>query len=193
MAVSKANVIVAKPKVTGGISVAPLGTTLPTDPSAELPAAFNAVGYITSDGVTRSQDRGADTIAAWGGSTIAVIYGEQSATVQFSVAEYLNEAALALVYGDANVKVTAATTTKGKKIDIAGDLSSAPHRVVALQVFSGDAKGLIVFPDFVATEVGDTTFVDSDLAAHDITGTLLADANGKYWYEHWDDGQVAAA
>ena len=117
MANSKTNVIVAKPKVTGGISVAPLGTTLPIDPATDLGAAFTAVGYITSDGVTRSQDRGADTIAAWGGSTIAVTYGEQSATVQFSVAEYLNEAALALVYGDANVKVTAATTTKAKKID----------------------------------------------------------------------------
>lgn len=39
----------AKPKVKGAIYNAPLGSTLPTDASSELDAAFKALGYVSED------------------------------------------------------------------------------------------------------------------------------------------------
>lgn len=49
-----ANVTAAKPKIGGAVFRAPLGTTLPTDTSSALDAAFMCLGYVSEDGVTNS-------------------------------------------------------------------------------------------------------------------------------------------
>jgi hypothetical protein len=187
----KKNVLAAKPKLTGGISVAPLGTVLPTSVDEALDAAFKATGYTTEDGVTRSQDRSSSTIKAWGGDAIFVTDEGAEASLQFNVAEYLNAAALALVYGDENVVVTDATAEHGTLTAVDGVLNAAPHVSLVIDVFAGKLKGRLVFPDFKATDIGDTTFVDTDLAVHDITGSLLVDETGAVWHEYWDDGVKA--
>ena len=56
--VSEAQEIAApSPKVTGGVLVAPLGTTLPTDATTALDPAFITLGRVSVDGVDRT-DRG---------------------------------------------------------------------------------------------------------------------------------------
>lgn len=188
------NAVVAKPKVTGGLWVAPLGTALPTNESTNLNAAFKTPGYITEDGVTRAEGRETETIQAWGGDTIVVAQTGQTATLTTSLAEYLNELTQQLIYGVDNVTTTAATTSAGKKIAIVGKLGTqSPHNVWVVEMFSGTATGRIVFPDVQITETDDVTYQDSALAARGVTANLLPDASGAYFYEYWDDGRKSTS
>ena len=68
-----ANVTVGKPKITGAIFRAPLGTTLPTDATTALDEAFKQLGYASEDGVTNSNSPETDQIKAWGGDIVATL------------------------------------------------------------------------------------------------------------------------
>ena len=59
-----------KPKTTGAIWVAPVGSTLPTDATTALDAAFKCLGYASEDGVTNANSPDTDTVKAWGGDTV---------------------------------------------------------------------------------------------------------------------------
>lgn len=185
-----ANAVVGKPKVSGGLWVAPTGTALPTNEATALTSAFKAPGYVSEDGVTRAEGRESETIKAWGGDTIVVAQTSVEATLSLGLAEYLNPLTQQLIYGASNVSATPATSTTGNKLVITGKLgASAPHNAWVLEMFSGDAVGRIVFPDVQITETEDVVYSDSELAARGVTATLFADAAGNYFYEYWDDGR----
>lgn len=192
MANAATNVIVGKPLVSGGILVAPLGTALPTTEVAALNAAFKSVGYVTEDGVTRSESRETDTVKGWGGDTIAVLQTGTEVTVQFGLAEYLNPLTQQLIYGTGNVVATAATISAGAKLVVHGVLgTAAPASAWVIEIVSGKARGRLVFPNGQITETDDITYTDGDIAARPVTLTLLPDASGAYFHEYWDDGVYA--
>jgi len=192
MANSINNVVVGKPLVTGGILVAPLGTALPIDATTALDAAFTAVGYVTDNGVTKSEKRNTGTIAAWGGDTIAATKKGMDVTVKLSMAEFLNKVVQGLIYGDANVTATAASPTKGNLLKVVGTSAPTPRKVWVIEVFSDAAKVRVVFPNAKVMDVGDTTFKDDQIAAADATIQAFPDTTGAYFYTYSDDGQKTA-
>lgn len=187
------NVVNAKPLVTGGVLVAPVGTTLPTDETVALDAEFQAVGYATDDGVTRSDKISADTKYAWGGDTLAVLFKSRDFTAKLGLAEYLNPVTQQVIYGAAAVTVTAATTTSGAKMAIAGSAVPPPHNTWAIEIISGVAKVRIIFPDAQISDLDDVLYKDDDISARGITLTLFPDSSGNYFYEYTNDGVKSAS
>ena len=107
MANTAANVTVGKPKVGGAIYVAPLGSTLPTDSTTALDAAFKCLGYVSEDGVTNSNSPESDNVKAWGGDTVLVLQTDRPDSFALTLLEGLNKDVLETIYGSNNVTVDA--------------------------------------------------------------------------------------
>ena len=70
MANTATNTSVGKPKTSGGVYMAPLGTALPTDASTALASEYVSLGYIAEGGVTNSNSPESEDYKAWGGDTV---------------------------------------------------------------------------------------------------------------------------
>ncbi|MFH5879758.1 hypothetical protein [Arthrobacter sp. NA-172] len=129
------NVVVGKPLVTGGVSVANIGATLPTDARTPLTTTgqypYTACGYVADSGVVKSEKRNTGTINAWGGDTIAATRKGMDVTIKLELAEFLNAIVQGLIYGDANVtsqgptaKVTPPVLSAGSSAATGGTLTA---------------------------------------------------------------------
>lgn len=68
------NVTFGKPKVSGAIYTAPIGTKLPTSASEELNAAFLNLGYVSEEGVTNSGEIDSERVKARSGDTVTIAF-----------------------------------------------------------------------------------------------------------------------
>lgn len=180
MANTALNVSVGKPKVGGAIYCAPLGTTLPTDATTALNAAFKCLGYVSDDGLTNGRETETGNINAWGGDRV-LDYGAVSGdTFKFKLLESLNADVLKVIYGDDNVTVG---EDGAIKISVGSQLPSAYAWVVET-VLTGDKVKRIVVPQAAVTEVADIVYKDDEAIGYDTTISALPDTAGKYHYEY---------
>ena len=176
---SSSNVSAGKPKVTGAIFIAPVGTSLPTDSTTALNSAFVELGYASDAGVVNSESRETETIKAWGGDTVLKPFTGKEDTFQFTLIEALNVNALKLVYGDSNVT---GDLTNGISIKSAAeDLDY--HSFVIEMVLNGAIKRIVI-PSAKVTEVGDITYADGEAIGYDTTLSAVPDAAGGTHYEY---------
>ena len=176
---SSSNVSAGKPKVTGAIFIAPVGTTLPTDSTTALAAGFVELGYASDAGVVNSESRETETIKAWGGDTVLKPFTGKEDTFQFTLIEALNVNALKLVYGDSNVT---GDLTNGISIKSAAeDLDY--HSFVIEMVLNGAVKRIVI-PSAKVTEVGDITYADGEAIGYDTTLSAVPAAAGVTHYEY---------
>ena len=106
-----ANVSAGKPKVSGAVYRAALGSTLPTDATTSLDAAFKELGYVSEDGVSNNNSPSSDNIKAWGGATVLVLQNEKTDEWTLTLIEALNENVLKTIYGDSKVTVSGTAIT----------------------------------------------------------------------------------
>lgn len=174
MANTATNVSVGKPKTTGGIWRAPLGTTLPTDASTALAAAFVSLGYIANDGVTNSNTMESDEYKAWGGDVVLTYQTEKTDTFAFGLIESLNPDVLETVYGEDNVSGTLANgiTVRANAADL------TEYVYVIEQVLRGGALKRIVIPDGKVSEIGEIVYADEEVINYQVTITAMAGADG---------------
>ena len=173
------NVTVSKPKIGGAVYRAPLGTALPTDATAELNAAFVALGYISEDGLTNANSPSSDKIKAWGGDTVHTYQTEKDDTFQFKLIEALNEEVIKAVYGDSNV-----TGSVKEGLTLKANSSAAEDCSWVVEMVLNNVLKRVVVPCAKITELGDIVYADEEALGYDVNLTATADAAGNTHYEY---------
>lgn len=187
------NVLAGVPLATGGISMAPLGTALPTNAKTALGVAFKSAGYVGEDGLTESADRSTEKIKAWGGDVVKVVQTDFSTTYTFTFLESLNTDVLQAVYGDSNVTVTPATATDGTLRTVKVNADILPHKVFVFDMKDGNARIRICVPDGQVTEVGEITYNDGSVIGYEVTVEAFRDSTlNANAVKYLDDGKPTA-
>lgn len=188
-----AKVLVARPKVSGAIFSAPLGSTLPTDASATLDAAFVGLGYASEDGVEASYERASEEIREWGGKIVKNPQTDVTDTYGVTLIQSGSPDVLKEVYGDSNVTVTAATPSSGELISVSANGEPLPAKSYVFDMIDGVAKRRVVIPNGQITATEATSFQRGAVVAYPITITAFPDETGVTHYEYLDNGIVDEA
>lgn len=175
------NVSTGKPKITGAVYRAPLGTTLPTDATTALAGAFVEMGYISDDGVVNSNNPSTQKINAWGGQVVLIVTTEKPDTFQLTFLEAMNSNVLETVYGVNNVTVDGVNGTIAVKANTA---ALEDYVYVIEQVLKGGAKKRIVIPTGELSALGDIVYKDDSAIGYQVTLDALPNSSGDTHYEY---------
>ncbi|MBP3753593.1 MAG: phage tail protein [Lachnospiraceae bacterium] len=174
------NVTTGKPKVSGAVHFAPLGTTLPTDATTALDPAFVDLGYVSADGLTNNNSPESDTVKAWGGDTVLNLQTDRPDTFALTLIEAMNQNVLKAVYGETNVTVD----TNGN-VSISATAEDMPSGAwVFDMILKGGRAKRIVVPNGTISELGEITYKDDEAVGYNITITDVPDSSGVYHYEY---------
>lgn len=177
------NVSVGKPKIGGGVFVAPTTITaqqMPDDATTALDAAFTNLGYVSEDGVTNSGTDAGTDINAWGGDVVLNVAGASADTFSLTFIESLNVDVLKEVYGSGNVTGTLATgiTVKANKTAL-----TAKVWVIEMVMNNGSLRRVVI-PHGTITERGEVVYKDDEPIGYEVTILAAPDASGNTHYEY---------
>lgn len=183
-----ANVSVGKGKSGGYFFLAPSGTTLPTDNSTTLDAAFLNMGFLGDDGAVFSDSSSTDTYYDLNGDSIETSNGEIEKTFTVTFRE-IKKDSLAVINGTANV-----TDTEGKLTVHDKGPNDATYVGVFEFLLKNGRKWRRVVPQCKPGELGDMTIVYNELVGREITMAALLDATtGDYYIDYYDSTETEAA
>lgn len=180
MATTVGNVSAGKPKVGGAVFRAVAGTTLPTDATTALNAAFKDLGYCSEDGLVNSNTPSVQNIKAWGGDIVLAIQEEKTDTFKLTLIESINLEVLKAIYGASNVT---GSLSSGVTVKANGDDPADGVWAIEVVMNSNTVKRIVI-PHGVITDLGDISYTDNDAVGYEITITALPDTSGQTHYEY---------
>lgn len=176
----------------GAVYVAPVGTTMPTDARTALPSTWESGGYVGEDGLQLGLSYGVTTIRDWSKGAVrnALESFDGTATVPFL---QIDEWSAKRLVGNANVTVTAASSSAGNVTKIALGAHLPDPEAYVFNMKDGNRRVRVVLPNAQITAIDNLTFVPNE--ANTWTGTLTCsqDASGNSIYVIYDDGEVVTA
>ena len=189
MANKSHRIINGKPKASGGVLFADVTAEFPETAVAPIPAGYTSGGYVSEDGVTKSESRDVEGIKDWAGLTVKRSQTGFEVTFAFQFLEYLNPDAARTIYGDDAVTVEPATVEHGAQMRVAVTAAEAPHKRWIFDMADGLAHLRVLVPDAQVSETGDTPYTVADGAVRDVTLYAFPDEDGVFVYELSDDGR----
>uniref|UniRef100_UPI003F497C65 phage tail tube protein n=1 Tax=Nocardia suismassiliense TaxID=2077092 RepID=UPI003F497C65 len=176
-------------KATGGILVAPIGTTLPTTAAANPNAAFKALGYVSEDGLESQGERTVESVKDWNADIIAQLQTEHSVRWGLTLYAYWDADVLTEVFGAGdNVVVTGPTPTAGTLIKVTETGAVLPKRAWILDMKHEAKKLRIVLPNAKISQVSENAYAAGNLLGFQITIEAFPDSTGAKAYRYLDDG-----
>lgn len=169
-----------KPRLTGSVFRAAVGSTLPTSATSALDGAFAEMGWSADDGLTNSNSPESEDIKAWSGTVVLSLVTEKPDTYTIKLIESTNPDVLKAVYGTDNVDVD----------EVTGDITvraNADDPEEGAWVFDMELRHTykrVVLPDAKISEVGDIVYKDDEVVGYEITLTALPDESGNTHYEY---------
>lgn len=174
------NVSFGKPKATGAVFVAPAGTTLPTNATTALAAAYKGLGYVSEDGLVNSTEADTENVHAWGGDQVLVGQTTFGETFTVNLIE-TNEETLKVYYGEDNVTVDGSGNITVKQTS-----AELPEVVVVFELVltGGRIKRIVVPKARIADRSGEITYVDGEPIAYPAVFTAFPDTDGSTHTEY---------
>lgn len=184
VATSARNVAVGKPQleVSGGVLVAPIGSTRPTTYAGPYDPAYVSLGYVGEDGVTETSERSTEVIRAWGGDKVRTVQTEFGTNLTFTLIESRNAEALKFVFGPENVEVGA------DEITVKRNSKVLPHVQLIVDMLDGSNSRHLDVGYGQVTEIGDVTYVDGEAISYEVTISCDPDDNGDTLVERIQGG-----
>jgi len=186
---SNKKVSAAKPKIGGAIYAAPVGTTLPTNATSSLNAAFNALGYVSEDGLTNGGDRETEKIKAWGGDTVLSLLTSKDDTFSFTLLEVLEVEVQKVVRGAANVSGSLAA---GIAVQVNSDELDYYSWVVDMVLTDGVLQRIVI-PCAKVTDIAEVVYTHTAAIGYDVTIDAEPDESGNTHYEYFYGASAAVA
>lgn len=175
MANDASDVVVGKPKATGGVYAGATTATLPTNPTSSLDAGLTGLGYVSEDGLSMTKGGDITTIRAWGGEPVKIIKATDDLTFAWTFIETSDEV-LEEVFGADQVSVNGLVTT----VTING--TQVGPRSWVFEILDGDFAIRVVVPNGEMTGEVSVTFVDGQPVSWPATITCLPDSSGNKAY-----------
>lgn len=182
------NVSTGKPKISGAIYRAALGTTLPTDATSALDATkFVCLGYVSEDGLENSNEMDVSEIKAWGGMIVYRSLTQLTDNFTLTLIESENADVLKAVYGASNVTIDGSGTAH---VAVKAEDPEEAVWVFDLALRGNKAKRIVI-PDGAITAREAITYNDSDPVGYGITISAYPDSNGKTHDEYLEGAGVS--
>jgi len=189
MAVNTKDILVGVPdRVTGAAKTAALGTALPVGVTAS-DAAFTDCGYISDAGVQVANTLNTVTVHDWGGDIVRSFVQTTDGKVSLTFLE-TNTTTAQVMWGAANVTVTAPTGSTGNVLAVSVNGLDPDHKAWVFNVKDGVRKKRICIPDAQVLMRGPISYVKSGVASFQVDLTVYPDSAGNLWYEYSDDGVI---
>ena len=178
---------------TGAVMKGTSSAAAPTDARTALGTGWSsAAGYLSENGVTLNINRSTSTVKDWGLNNVRVATTDFGTNITGEFLQMDGDTAKTL-FGDTNVTVTAATTTKPETVKIGIGPSLPEIAPFAFNLKDGERRGRIYVPKGQITQVGSPTFVPGSGNVWPFTMDCYDDGTGHSVYLFLDNGVVQSA
>lgn len=158
MTLDSSNVRVA---VTGAWYVAPTSAAAPTAADSALPDDYKDLGYLSSDGTTKSTSRSTSDITAWQkAAKVRTVVTDSGVTFQFTLLETTAEGV---------GLYTGSTVDENGKVSVDPGRTAGRRKFILDVIDGDDIRRIYIADGEIVQAPGDQKFVSGDAIGYDMT------------------------